>query len=380
MTSGNAATVHPVCGAEGAPRVSVVMSVYNGERYLRQAVESILDQTFTDFEFIIVDDGSSDGTWNILNGYVDPRIRLVRNEENIGLTKSLNKGLALARGQYVARMDADDVSLPERLEKQVSFLDAHAKVGVVGTSYWELTPANERRPMAVPLTDMGIRFYLLFHNAFAHSSVTARKAVLERVGRYDPALPYAQDYDLWTRVAAVSQLANLSHRLLLLRTGTPTSTSVIRLHQQQAVADGICQRAVNGLLDGPTLDLHQVQRLRRFVQLLMAESQPPPDVQAMSDFILVAKRFMRLYAPLEPSREGGLSEVETRLLAWAWSCVHYQGSDAAWQLSRQLLKLLLGHRPRALWKAKGGRLLVAHVLGARATHALLRALKRNSHD
>ena len=103
------------------PKVSVVMSAYNGERYLREAVESILNQTFNDFEFIIIDDGSTNSTGQILSSYAaqDPRIVLIRNRENIGLTKSLNKGLALARGEYIARMDADDVSLPNRFSEQV---------------------------------------------------------------------------------------------------------------------------------------------------------------------------------------------------------------------------------------------------------------------
>lgn len=103
------------------PCISVVMSVYNGELYLENAIESILEQTFTDFEFIIVDDNSTDGSWAVLTRFSDPRVRLVRNKENIGLTRSLNKGLRLAQGIYITRMDADDISLPERFERQTAF-------------------------------------------------------------------------------------------------------------------------------------------------------------------------------------------------------------------------------------------------------------------
>jgi glycosyltransferase involved in cell wall biosynthesis len=115
------------------PRISVVMSVYNGEKYLRQAIESILQQTYTDFEFIIIDDGSTDSSREIIQSYDDKRIRLVINEQNIGLTKSLNKGIRLAKGEFIARMDADDISLPQRFEKQVAYLDSHPEVGVLGT-------------------------------------------------------------------------------------------------------------------------------------------------------------------------------------------------------------------------------------------------------
>ena len=115
------------------PKVSVVMSVYNGERYLSEAIESILQQTFTDFEFIIVDDGSTDGTGSILGNCTDSSIVHLRNRENIGLTRALNRGLEVASGEFVARQDVDDVSFPSRLARQVSYLEKNPSVGVLGT-------------------------------------------------------------------------------------------------------------------------------------------------------------------------------------------------------------------------------------------------------
>ncbi len=115
------------------PRVTVLMSVYNGEKYLREAIDSILNQTFKDFEFLIIDDGSTDSSADIIRSYTDFRIRLIQNEKNIGLTRSLNKGLKLAKGEYIARMDVDDISLPIRFEKQVSFLDKYEDVKLVGS-------------------------------------------------------------------------------------------------------------------------------------------------------------------------------------------------------------------------------------------------------
>jgi glycosyltransferase involved in cell wall biosynthesis len=115
------------------PKVSVVMSVYNGEKYLCEAIDSILNQTFENFEFLIVNDGSTDRTLEILQSYRDPRIKVINNERNIGLTASLNKGLKIAKGEYVARMDADDVSFPHRLEQQKAFLDRNPRVAMVGS-------------------------------------------------------------------------------------------------------------------------------------------------------------------------------------------------------------------------------------------------------
>ena len=115
------------------PRITVLMSVYNGEKYLKEAIDSVLSQTFKDFEVLIINDGSIDKTSKILKTYKDPRIRIINNKKNIGLTKSLNKGLKLARGEYIARMDDDDVSKPNRLEKQFEFMEKNSKYAVVGS-------------------------------------------------------------------------------------------------------------------------------------------------------------------------------------------------------------------------------------------------------
>ena len=118
-----------------APMVSVLMAVYNAEKYLTEAVESILVQTFADFEFLIIDDGSVDGSAAILEDYAesDERVKVIHNSENLGLTKSLNIGLKLTQGKFIARIDADDVAVPERFEKQITFMDDHPDIGVCGS-------------------------------------------------------------------------------------------------------------------------------------------------------------------------------------------------------------------------------------------------------
>jgi glycosyltransferase involved in cell wall biosynthesis len=200
------------------PQVSVLMPVYNGERYLREAVESIVAQTFTNFEFIIIDDGSTDTTGAILDSFDDPRIVRSKNEENIGLARSLNKGLTMARGEYIARMDADDISLPERLARQVAFLDAHPEVGVLGSVVQVIDgDGNKSDTLWLPTEHGVLRWSLCFGGPIAHPTVMMRREVVERVGGYNPNMVTAQDYDLWRRLSGVTRLSNLQDVLLSLR-------------------------------------------------------------------------------------------------------------------------------------------------------------------
>lgn len=197
-----------------APKVSVVMPVYNGDRYLAKAVESILTQTFTDFEFMVIDDGSTDASVEIIKSYRDPRIRFIQNTANAGVTKSLNQGLALAAGEYIARMDADDVSLQTRLAKQVAFMDAHPQVGVCG-SWVEIIGTTAGDIWRYPEDPDTIQCRLLFESALAHPSVIMRRALFEKAGLcYDPSYPYAQDYELWVRAVKCFRAVNLPEVLL----------------------------------------------------------------------------------------------------------------------------------------------------------------------
>jgi glycosyltransferase involved in cell wall biosynthesis len=201
------------------PRVSVVLAVYNTEHYVREAIDSILGQTFEDFEFIIVNDGSTDGTTDILTSYEDPRIVLLHNERNVGVTRALNRGLARARGEYIARMDPDDISMPRRLEKQVSFLDTHPRVGLLGSRICVLQQRTGRTyTFDNPPTNAQCQWYLLLDNPIAHPAAMMRREVLERAGgRYDERLPSAIDHELFSRMALLCELANLSEPLLTWR-------------------------------------------------------------------------------------------------------------------------------------------------------------------
>ena len=200
------------------PRVSVLMSVYNGAAFLRQAVQSILAQTFTDFEFVVIDDGSTDESLAILQSYGDARLRIVRNERNLGLTASLNRGLQEARGEFVARQDADDVSHPIRLEKQVAFLDQHPPIVIVGTQARYINAAGHASVSPLwskATTAEALRLQSLFDNPFFHTSVMFRRSVIhDQLGGYDPGFRTSQDFELWSRVLQQFDGANLSEALV----------------------------------------------------------------------------------------------------------------------------------------------------------------------
>jgi hypothetical protein len=197
--------------------VSIVLAVYNGEPFLREAIESILAQTYTAFELIIIDDGSSDSTCLILASFQDARIRLFRNETNIGLTRSLNRGLSQARGTYVARQDADDYSNPARLALQVRFLVSHPDAALVGTQYRAVGPGGRTMLGADDYrarTPLAVQCQLLFANPFIHSSVMFRRAIVcDDLGGYNETFVFSQDFELWSRLLSTHAGYNLSECL-----------------------------------------------------------------------------------------------------------------------------------------------------------------------
>lgn len=203
--------------ANRSPKVTVLMAVYNGAPYLSEAVDSILGQTFRDFEFVIIDDASTDDSVMILKDYGDQRIRLVRNDINMGLSASLNRGIELARGEYIARMDADDVSLPERLAMQTNFMDAHPLVDISGT-WVEWFDGDQSAIWTLPVDDDEIKCYLLFSPSVYHPTVMFRKRLFDDSSvRYSTAFAQAQDYELWSRLMDVCVFSNLNSVLLRYR-------------------------------------------------------------------------------------------------------------------------------------------------------------------
>lgn len=210
------------------PAISVLLSVYNAEKYVAIAIDSILNQSFTDFELIAVDDCSTDKSWDILQQYMkrDGRIISVRNQVNLGGCKTLNVGLELAKGKYIARLDNDDWCYPDRLEKQFNFLELHSEVGIVG-GVMEIMNQNGKiiGKREYHISDGLIRKNIFRYSPFSHPLVMIRKSILDKVGYYDPACAPADDYDLYFRIGCESHFANLSDVLLRYRVVSGSITS-----------------------------------------------------------------------------------------------------------------------------------------------------------
>ena len=215
--------------------LSVILPVRNAERYVAATVRSVLEQTYRDFECIIIDDASSDRSLDILRRIDDPRIRLVTNDPHLGLIKTLNKGLAMATGRYIARCDADDVSDARRFERQMAFLEQHPAVGVLGTNVWlidadgRVTGTAHHFPCA-PI-DMDVR--LRWGSPFYHSSVVFRKDLVERAGGYPETWPHIEDYALWLRLFRDTQFANLTQRLVCYRIHSASVTGQHHVTQRE---------------------------------------------------------------------------------------------------------------------------------------------------
>lgn len=199
------------------PVVSVLMPVHNSDRYLKDSVESVLNQSYGDFELIIINDGSSDGSEDIMVELAksDSRISIIQ-QENKGIVEALNHGLCRAKGKYIARMDSDDISLPDRLFKQVAFMEEHPDVAVCGT--WIRYFGDMAGEWQMPHDDEIIQTELLFRSVLAHPSVIIRKNILtENMISYRHGYDHAEDYDLWARIAEYAKLANIPEVLLLYR-------------------------------------------------------------------------------------------------------------------------------------------------------------------
>lgn len=220
------------------PLLSVVMSVYNAGDYLFQAIESILEQRFEDFEFIIVNDGSTDKSGAILDHYrqLDKRIRILE-QENKGLIASLNRGCQAARGAYIARMDADDISLPNRFVQQIEFMRSRPEVGVLGTGVYLIDEAgNLLQIRDYPSKHFFIKWQLCFNHAIAHPTVMIKRELIEKIGGYDSKMLHVEDYDLWRRLSRASIMANLPDALHLLRRH---ESCVSRVHCEQQAETSI---------------------------------------------------------------------------------------------------------------------------------------------
>ena len=200
------------------PLLSVILPTFNSELYVAQAISSVLRQTFCDFELIIVDDHSTDLTPKIIGSFTDDRIQILRHDRNDGLVKSLNDGVALASGEYIARMDHDDIADPRRFETQIDYLKQHPDVGVLGTGIQIMNGQGELGlAYEFPLAHSQIEWAMAFFCPIAHPTVIMRAAIFNEVGGYSQEASYAEDYDLWERLIRLTKFANIPGQFLHLR-------------------------------------------------------------------------------------------------------------------------------------------------------------------
>lgn len=269
------------------PKVSVLMSVYNTEEeFLREAIESILSQTFADFEFLIINDGSKNNAEEVILSYKDDRIRYILNEKNLGLIDSLNKGLVLAQGEYIARFDADDISLPQRLEKQVKFMDENPNVGLLGTQY-ESFP---KKRISNLLTDSKLikETLLVESNQFGHPTVMIRKSVLDNYNlQYDKQALHVEDYKMWLEIAKVTDVANLNNVLLYYRrhSGSICSNNVIK--------QNLNVQKIMFMAQGEFFGINADEQLKTIEKLQNKENISAHDLEKITEFVNQVREKMK---------------------------------------------------------------------------------------
>jgi glycosyltransferase involved in cell wall biosynthesis len=308
------------------PLVSVVMSVYNGEKYLDEAIASVLEQSFRNFEFIIIDDGSTDGTSGILQRYaeIDKRI-CVRRQKNLGLIASLNKGCRLAQGKYIARMDADDISLPERLARQVHYIETHSQIGVLGTWVEYIDESGKTYGQWRMPTQPGlVGWSLIFGTCLAHPTVIMRSDVLESLNYYRLEALHVEDYDLWTRASFSTRIANIPEVLLKRRTREDSICSQ-HLQSQEENVIKVMQTMTERLLGSP-VSSDSMSYLRRTVMgpALTSFEQ----IETAANLI---QRFYQAYSKAHPLTQAEAKKVAQDAANKLYLLAEWAGKISFWK-------------------------------------------------
>ncbi len=247
-----------------SPRVSVVMAVYNAEPFLAETLESVVSQSFSDLELVVVDDCSTDGSAEILLGVCDRRVQVLRNPQNLGFAASLNRGIAAARGAYIARLDADDICAHDRLRRQVAYLDGHHDVTIVGTAARVVGEGvSGEATWRLPQSSLAVRFAALLRSPFLHPTVMLRRAAFDpRELVYDGRFAPAEDYELWSRALRSVEGANLREPLVTYRLHGGQMTSTRRSGMLDA-HDSIALNAIAHELPHHPITPGQITNVRR---------------------------------------------------------------------------------------------------------------------
>jgi len=343
------------------PRVTVLMPVYNGEKYLREAIESILTQTFTDFEFLIINDGSTDTSADIIKSFNDVRIKLVDNKKNLGLIATLNKGLDLACGEYIARMDCDDISLPERLKKQVLFMDNNQNVGVCGT-WFQWIGESVKKTLCFETNNESIKCGLLFNSRIGHPTVMLKKKdfIKNNLYYYDTA-KHVEDYELWTRACQFTDVANIGEVLLLYRIHPQQVSQVMSVEQKESLKR-VRLTQIRKLGIEPTnkeIEIHQ--NLSHYSE--NNNSFSPKEVDEWAIKLLKANACKKIYH----------EEELIRVLSGRWVAL-YVNMIRKRNISMEMLKY-----PSYLKGTKWGKGLIIKELFSRLSKEMLRFKQVNNH-
>ncbi len=244
-------------------KVSVLMAAYNAEKYIGAAITSILRQTLSDLELIIVVDESRDNSRHVVESFNDPRVRVIWNPVNRGECYARNLGVKAAQGQYLAVLDSDDLAHPDRLRRQVEFLDRNPDTCLVGTAFETIDESGRSTGVQrLPTNPTEVRWKLLFGNVFGHSTVMLRLEDVRAIGGYDEQLPFAQDFDLWVRLAQRARLAQLADVLTLYRVHSSSSTYTTQCEEKERSVIQIVAKAIR-MLTGQTIDTEVTRALAR---------------------------------------------------------------------------------------------------------------------
>jgi glycosyltransferase involved in cell wall biosynthesis len=323
-----------------SPLISVIMPVYNSEKYLHAAVESILGQTLADFELIAIDDGSTDATTAILESFRlnDKRVIVQRHSQNQGVTAALNTGLALARGKYIARMDADDISMPDRFEKQAAFLETHPEIDILGSAV-QLIDERGRNigVLSAPLEDLAIRWKGLFSASFLHATVMLRHSVLiEHKIQYRVSRDQAQDFDFFTQLLVFAHGSNLPEPLFLYRIHSTSVTShysrnnlsrnsmlIYRNLQKRfpdlAISHDQVLLVSNALLGRLTSPWRRAEAANIYLCVWQAFSEgctPGPDFNNLQNNVVKIAAKLALYPPFQPGFRKVLRQISSIEPMW----------------------------------------------------------------
>ncbi|MBD2260573.1 glycosyltransferase [Pseudanabaena sp. FACHB-2040] len=333
-----------------SPKVSVVMTAFNSSAYLSEAVESILNQTFSDFEFIVIDDCSTDDTWEILSSYAarDERISLVRNEENLGTAKSSNKGLCLAKGEYIARFDSDDIALPNRLQEQVKYMESNPSVALITTPVEYINIKGEGIGYYFPPAEsILLSWRHIFCSPLRHPTAFWRRQLVESaVGQYNPEFRYTLDYDFFVRVSEALKVETLPSILLKMRQN-PKSITFSKGNVQDEFAARVTYRQIDRILWRYPLAEEEKFELRALLRRYSPIQREQFAALAKSQVERALRNYLNLFENFYSSQEDAMSprdsgflhkEIEDNIPKLLSHCIKQKWDKLGWEFLVEYLK------------------------------------------